>query len=224
MYLTEPLDYIRKDTSAQHSATIIWIHGLGDSGFGHESVAREMNFPDELGITFIFPHAPSIPVTINGGMVMPAWYDILENDISRRIDESGLEESSVKISQIIQGEIDSGILPKNIMVAGFSQGGALALHTALKYPVQLGGVIAMSTYLGAPSVLTASTSQINQSIPIFWGHGTLDPVVPLSLAQESISTLKKSGYTVNYKTYPMEHSIHPQEILDIQNWIPRNLI
>ena len=224
MVLMESLDYIRKNTSAQHKTTIIWMHGLGDSGFGHESIAQQMNFPDDLGITYIFPHAPSIPVTINGGMVMPAWYDILENDISRKIDESGIEESSVKISQIIQGEIESGILPKNIMVAGFSQGGAVALHTALKYPVPLGGVIAMSTYLGAPSVLTASTSQINQFIPIFWGHGTLDPVVPLSLAQESISTLKKSGYTVSYKAYQMEHSIHPQEILDIQNWIPRHLV
>lgn len=221
--MTKPLDYIRKNTSAQHHATIIWIHGLGDSGFGHESVAQEMNFPDELGISFIFPHAPPIPVTINGGMVMPAWYDILENDISRKIDEAGLEESSVKISKIIRDEIESGILPKKIMVAGFSQGGALALHTALKYPVRLGGVIVMSAYLGASSVLSASTSHINQSIPIFWGHGTFDPVVPLSLAKESIDTLMKSGYSVSYEAYEMQHSLHPQEILDIQKWIPSNL-
>ena len=221
--MTKPLDYIRKNTSDHHNTTIIWIHGLGDSGFGHESIAQEMNLPDELGITFVFPHAPSIPVTINDGMVMPAWYDILENDISRKIDEAGLEESSVKIAKIIQGEIESGILPKHIMVAGFSQGGALALHTALKYPVRLGGVIVMSAYLGATSVLTASTSHINQSIPIFWGHGTFDPVVPISLAKESIGTLKKSGYSVSYEAYEMQHSIHPQEILDIQNWIPRNL-
>ena len=221
--MIEPVDYIRKSTSARHNTTVIWMHGLGDSGFGHESIAQEMNFPDDLGITFIFPHAPPIPVTINGGMVMPAWYDILENDISRKIDESGIEASSVKISQIIQGEIESGISPKSIMLAGFSQGGAVALHTALKYPVQLGGVIAMSTYLGTSSVLTASTSEINRSIPIFWGHGTFDPVVPLSLAKESMSTLNKNGYTVSFKAYEMDHSIHPQEILDIQNWITSNL-
>lgn len=213
------LQYIQKNSPTTHTSTIIWLHGLGDSGFGHEPIAQEMSLPDSLGVSFIFPHAKEIPVTVNGGMTMPAWYDILEMDIGRKIDEHGLEESSQQISALIQQEISKGIAPENILIAGFSQGGAVALHTALKFPVKLGGIIAMSTYLGAPSVLQTSTSHINASIPIYWGHGTHDPVVPLALAKESMQTLNNNGYTVSYSEYPMEHSIHPSEIQDIKQWI-----
>ncbi len=213
------LQYIQKKPPTTHTSTIIWLHGLGDSGFGHEPIAHEMSLPDSLGISFIFPHAKKQPVTVNGGISMPAWYDILEMDIGRKIDEQGLEESSQQISAIIQQEIAKGIAPENILIAGFSQGGAVALHTALKFPVKLGGIIALSTYLGAPSVLQTSTSHINASIPIYWGHGTHDPVVPLALAKESMQTLNNNGYTVSYSEYPMEHSIHPSEIQDIKQWI-----
>jgi phospholipase/carboxylesterase len=219
----EALDKIEKQVAADHKSTLIWMHGLGDSGHGHAPLAKELTFPEALGVKFIFPHAPSIPVTINGGMSMPAWYDILEMNLGRKIDEAGLEASSQKISKMIEREVESGIDSKKIILVGFSQGGAVALHTALKYPIPLGGIVCLSTYLGANSVLTSSTTPVNKSIPIFWGHGNLDPVVPLSLAENSIQTLRDHHYEVTFKSYEMEHSIHPQEINDLQSWLVEKL-
>lgn len=221
--MSESLDFIEKNVSNKHKATLIWLHGLGDSGHGHASFAQELKFPEEMGVKFIFPHAPEIPVTVNGGMKMPAWYDILEMGIGRKVDEDGLEESAQKISKLIQNEVASGIDSKNIILVGFSQGGAVALHTALKYPVELGGIMCLSTYLGSQSVLNTSTTPINKNIPIFWGHGSLDPVVTLSLAKESINILESHQYEVKYHEYEMEHSIHPQEVSDIEDWLLKRL-
>lgn len=221
--MAKALKFIEKKLSKQHKTTIIWMHGLGDSGYGHESIADEMSFPEGLGVKFILPHAEEIPVTVNGGATMPAWYDILEMNLGRKIDEQGIQDSSNKISDIIQNEIKSGIKPENIILAGFSQGGAVALHTGLNYPVKLGAIIAMSTYLGVPGVLTSSTAHVNMDTPIFWGHGTYDPVVPLSLGQESMESIQNHRFKIDYKEYEMEHSIHPQEIRDIQNWIIKAL-
>ncbi|MGL1937254.1 MAG: alpha/beta hydrolase [Fibrobacterales bacterium] len=218
-----PLDFIETKPTTPHTATVIWLHGLGDSGFGHEPIAEEMNLDPALGIKFIFPHAPQLPVTVNGGMVMPAWYDILEANLGRKIDEAGIEQSSQQISDIIQQEIENGISADRIILAGFSQGGAVALHTALKYPIKLGGIIAMSTYLGVASVLNLSTSAINSGVTIYWGHGSQDPVVPLQLAKESIKTIEKGGYSVTLNQFPMEHSIHPQEISEVKQYIIRQL-
>lgn len=219
----EALGKIEKLVAPEHRSTLIWMHGLGDSGHGHAPIANELSFPDELGIKYIFPHAPSIPVTINGGMSMPAWYDILEMNLGRKIDEAGLEVSSQKISALIEKEVENGIDSKNIILVGFSQGGAVALHTALKYPVPLGGIVCLSTYLGATSVLHSSTTPVNKDIPIFWGHGSVDSVVPLTLAESSIQTLRDHDYEVTFKSYEMEHSIHPRELEDIQDWIIEKL-
>jgi phospholipase/carboxylesterase len=223
--MTKPtsLNYLESKVSGSHKSTLIWLHGLGDSGHGHQSFAQELSFPEELGVKFIFPHAPSLPVSINGGQSMPAWYDILEMNLGRKIDEDGLENSAIKISELIQNEVDSGIESKNIILVGFSQGGAVALHTALKYPVRLGGIVCMSTYLGTNRVLSTSNTPVNKNIPIFWGHGRQDPVVPLSLALESIETLKKVDYDVDFHEYDMEHSIHPKEVIDVQEWITTQL-
>lgn len=219
----EALEKIEKLVAPEHKSTLIWMHGLGDSGHGHAPLANELTFPEELGVKYIFPHAPSIPVTINGGMSMPAWYDILEMNLGRKIDEAGLEASSQKISALIEHEVEIGIDSKKIMLVGFSQGGAVALHTSLKYPVPLGGIVCLSTYLGATSVLKKSTTPVNKDIPIFWGHGSMDPVVPLSLAESSIQTLRDHNYELTFKSYKMEHSIHPNELLDLQDWIIKNL-
>jgi len=221
--MTTDLTYIERLVSSYHKSTLIWLHGLGDSGQGHESFARELSFPDALGVKFIFPNAPSMPVSVNGGMVMPAWYDILAMDIGRKIDEEGIEASAQKISTLIKREVAQGIDSKKIILVGFSQGGAVALQTALKYPVPLGGIVCLSTYLGVKSVLSASTTPINQNIPIFWGHGTHDSVVRLPLAKQSIQALKDHHYEVTYREYEMEHSIHPDEVVDINQWLVSKL-
>lgn len=221
--MSPQLDFIEKQVSNEHKTTFIWLHGLGDSGHGHASFATELSFPEEFGIKFIFPHAPEMPVTINGGMTMPAWYDILEMDLGRKIDEDGLESSAQKVSELIEREVALGIESKNIYLVGFSQGGAVALQTALKYPVPLGGIVCMSTYLGSKQVFNASTIDINKNTPIFWGHGTVDPVVHLSLAKESIQILEEHQYKIEFHEYHMEHSIHPQEVLDLQAWFTNQL-
>lgn len=217
--MTDQIDFIENKPKSQHRSTIIWLHGLGDSGHGHAPLASELKLPDELGVKFIFPHAPEQAVTVNGGSVMPAWYDILEMDIGRKIDEEGIDTSAKKITSLINLEIELGIDSKKIIIAGFSQGGAVALHTALQSPVTLGAIICMSTYLGAESIFSSENRALNQHTPIFWGHGSSDPVVPLSLAEQSIEVLEKNQYHVELKKYPMEHSIHPDEVSDIRNWI-----
>ncbi len=217
--MSDQIGFIEVKPEFEHRCTIIWLHGLGDSGHGHAPLASELKLAPELGVKFIFPHAPEQPVTVNGGAVMPAWYDILEMDIGRKIDEDGIEESAKKISDLIKAEIENGIESKNILIAGFSQGGAVALHTALQSSHSLAGIICMSTYLGADSIFQSQHRPINQNIPIFWGHGTYDAVVPLALAETSIETLNENNYKVELKTYPMEHSLHPDEVSDISEWI-----
>lgn len=203
------------------TASVIWLHGLGADGHDFEPIVPELNLPANAAIRFIFPHAPSLPVTINGGYVMPAWYDILAMDIDRKVDVKQLEASAQAVAKLIDREVEKGIPSECILLAGFSQGGAVAYQTALSYPKPLAGLLAMSTYFA-----TADTIQLNsanQNLPIAIFHGLQDPVVPESLGQKAQQRLQALGYAPEYFTYAMEHSVNAAELKDlakfIQSWL-----
>ena len=210
------LPAIELETSTNPDSAVIWLHGLGADGNDFAPIVPELRLPDEFSIRFIFPHAPTMPVTINGGFVMPAWYDILEMDIDRRIDIAGLMTSSGEIEAFVSREIERGIDSKRIIIAGFSQGGAVAYQVALSHKKPLGGLLAMSTYLATADII--EYSEINKTIPINIQHGKHDPVVPEHLGRKATAQLIERGYSVSYQNYPMEHSVCPKQIDDISAW------
>lgn len=215
------LDYIERELGADPKFTVIWLHGLGADGHDFEPIVPELNLPIGLGIRFIFPHAPLQPVTINGGMVMRAWYDIRSMEIVREIDEAGIERSAAHVRALIEQEIGRGIDSEHILLAGFSQGGAIALHTGLLVGRSLMGILALSSYVPLMQTVSGQKGELNQSIPIFMGHGTHDPIVPIQLGQQSYENLTAQGYQVEWHTYPMEHSVSIEEIRDAGSWISR---
>lgn len=202
-------------------AAVIWLHGLGADGHDFEAVVPELNLPASAPIRFIFPHAPSMPVTINGGMVMPAWYDILEMNIELKHDEQQLLKSADAISKLIDREIERGIDSRRIIIAGFSQGGAVGYQSALTYPKPLAGLLGLSSYFATSQSIVYNPA--NDELPIQIFHGTADPVVPESLGQQSYDLLIEKGYQANYKTYSMEHSVCMDEIADISTWLQATL-
>ena len=204
------------------NATVIWLHGLGADGHDFEPVVPELRLPENAAIRFIFPHAPSIPVTINNGMVMPAWYDILEMSIEKKVDVKQLLASSQAIDALIDREITRGIDSTRIVIAGFSQGGAVGYQTALTYPKPLAGLIAMSTYFATSESIVPGNE--NKSLPIQIYHGTMDPVVPEVLGKIAYEALKMLDYNVNYQTYPMQHSVCAEEVADISRWMQNILL
>lgn len=206
-------------------AVVIWLHGLGADGHDFEPIVPELNLPKGHGIRFVFPQAAMQPVTINGGYVMRAWYDIKNGDLSREEDAAGVRESARKISDLIKEEMQRYSLPAHkIVIAGFSQGGVIALHTALRYPQQLGGVMVLSAYVALPETVEKERSQANNAISIFMAHGKHDPVIAISHAQASRDQLTSFGYQVNWHSYDMEHSVVPDEIDDIAEWVKKQLI
>ena len=202
-------------------ASVIWLHGLGADGNDFAPIVPQLNLSLDFGVRFIFPHAPAIPVTINSGYVMPAWYDIKQVDVDRHVDNEQLQESASRIHDLIEREIERGIQSKRIIVAGFSQGGAVSFEAALSYEQPLAGIMALSTYFA--TVSTIKINPIQQSIPIMICHGEHDPVVPESLGKRSKASLEKLGFDPEYHSYPIEHSVCPQEIEDIGKWISRVL-
>ena len=180
-----------------------------------------LTLPDSAHVRFIMPHAPRLPVTINGGMVMPAWYDILAMDLGRRVDEVQLKTSAERIQALIEEQIDQGIDSRRIIVAGFSQGGAVAYQAALSFPQPLGGLLAMSTYFATADSIDLADS--NREIPIEVHHGNFDPIVPETLGRSGVERLKEMGYTVNYRQYPMAHALCPQQVNDIGKWLSERL-
>lgn len=198
---------------------IIWLHGLGANGHDFEPIVPELNLSAAKNIRFIFPHAPSQPVTINGGIVMPAWYDIISPQMEQREDASGIRRSQQLIEALVQRENARGVATEKIILAGFSQGGAIALHTGLRYPQRLAGILALSTYLPLVQTVRQEASEINQALPIFMAHGSHDPIVPLRLGDDSRHYLEQLGYQLEWKTYFMEHSVCPEEISDISQWL-----
>lgn len=221
--MTELPDFIEHEHATRPQYAVIWLHGLGADGRDFEPVVPALNLSPEVGVRFVFPHAPRRPVTVNGGMVMRAWYDIESLDIASKVDAEGVGASVEMVHALIAREKERGIASQQIILAGFSQGGAIALHTALLYPERLAGVIALSTYLPLPAALTDRRRAANLNVPIFMGHGTYDPVVPLALGDASHQQLQTLGYQVDWRTYPMEHSVNMDEIHDIGVWL-RNII
>lgn len=214
-----PQPHITIETAGTISAAVIWLHGLGADGNDFAPIVPQLNLPDDLGVRFIFPHAAIRPVTINRGMKMRAWFDMTAISESAPIDYDGLKESSEQIKKLIRQQNEAGIPYEKIVLAGFSQGGALALHVALHYPQQFAGVLALSTYIPKGTDVTQSALPTNNSTSIFMAHGKSDMVVPYSLGQKSFDVLRGLGLKVEWHSYPMEHSVCPQEIQDIGQWL-----
>ncbi len=206
------------------NASIIWMHGLGADGSDFEDLAGQLQLPDALSIRFIFPHAPIQPVTLNGGMKMRSWYDLYELSTNSREDEKGLWDAHEKIAELIEQEHLRGIPRNRIILGGFSQGGALALYTGLRYSHALGGIIALSTYLPLAKKLSEQANPAQEHIPIFIAHGTQDPVVPYAWGKLSDTYLKKQAYKVDWHEYRMAHQLCLPEIADIREWIIKQLL
>ena len=215
------LPAVEFETGKKPDCCVIWLHGLGADGNDFAPIVPELGLPEELGVRFIFPHAPRIPVTINGRLVMPAWYDILEMEIDRRVDIDGLMGSARAISLFIDRELDRGISSRRIILAGFSQGGAVAYQVALSCKVRLCGLLAMSTYFATSSEIELEAA--NRDLPIEVMHGLYDPVVPEKLGRKTVDFLEEHGYSYNYRTYPMEHNVCVEQIQDIGDWFRKLL-
>jgi phospholipase/carboxylesterase len=217
----EFLPAIEIETAPGARSSVIWLHGLGADGNDFVPVVDQLDLPD--AVRFVFPHAPLQPVTINGGYVMRAWYDIGYQDLTLKEDEKGVRESQAAVERLIAREIERGVPPARIALAGFSQGGAIALQAGLRHPQRLAGIMALSTYLPLPDRLEPELSAANRDIPIFMAHGVEDPIVPLKLAMASCSRLLTLGYPVEWHEYDMPHSVHPDELLHIGDWLRRVL-
>lgn len=203
----------------QATASVIWLHGLGADGHDFEAIVPELQLPEGSPVRFIFPHAPEQAVTINQGYVMRAWYDITSLDFNAAQDAAGIRQSAEQLAALIESEHQRGIAYDRIVIAGFSQGGVIALQTGLRFPHRLAGIMALSTYLALPETLATEASQVNQEIPIFMAHGIDDDIVPYVLGEISKQQLVKQGYPVEWQSYPMGHSVHPDEINDISAWL-----
>ncbi len=212
------------EPESEASASVIWLHGLGADGHDFEPIVPELGDDLSSRVRFVFPFAPHRPVTINGGMVMRAWYDISDADIARRADENGVRGSGEILSAMVDAEIERGVSPERVVLAGFSQGGAIALHTGLRYPRPLAGILALSAYLPLLEPTRAEASEANRKVPIFLAHGSQDPIIPLSLSEKSREFLTGLGYVVECHTYPMPHSVCAEEVRDIRDWLCRILI
>lgn len=215
------LPAVEQETRPHPDAAVIWLHGLGADGHDFAPIVPELNLPPELGIRFIFPHAPSLPVTVNGGYVMPAWFDILVMDIDRKVDSTQLLRSAAAIAAFVEREIARGIDSRRIILAGFSQGGAVAYQLGLSFPQPLGGLIAMSTYFATSDQV--EFSEANRHLPIEIHHGVYDAVVPQALGIRAAEFLQQHGYHINFRTYPMDHSVCPQQIVHIAEALQRFL-
>lgn len=211
------IELIHGDGDVQHA--VIWLHGLGATANDFPPVVPELGLPKQRAIRFVFPQAPDRPITINGGMRMPGWYDIKGMDIKDKQDAEGMADSHALLEQLIQAQIDLGVPSQHIIIAGFSQGGAVAYFTGLRTPHRLAGILALSTYLPFAQQSEAEHSAVNLSTPIFASHGSFDPVVPLTLGETSVAQLKSLGYAVQWQVYPMEHNVIMPQIKDIGEWI-----
>ena len=219
--MTSVLSHISLETGKSPQHSIIWLHGLGADGEDFVSIAEEMNLP--VAVRYLFPHAPKQPVTINGGLIMRAWYDITASDIVTKQDVKGIRASQAAIEMLIAQEKQRGIVTDNIFLAGFSQGGAIALHTGLRHASRLGGILALSAYLLQAETLSIEASAAALNTPIFMAHGHSDPIVPYARGKSSADELKKRGYQVEWHEYGMPHSVCAEEVRDVQTWLTRKL-
>ena len=213
------LPTIEIETAPKPSAAVIWLHGLGADGNDFAGIVPALKLTGTPPVRFVFPHAPRIPVTVNGGYIMPAWYDILGIDLVSIQDAAGIHRSAAAISALIDNEIERGIPAENIVLAGFSQGCAMALHTGLRFPQRLAGIMALSGYLPLAETVAAERDKVNQQTPILMAHGSMDPVVIQLRGEASRDALLALGYSVEWRSYLMAHAVHPSELLDISRFL-----
>jgi phospholipase/carboxylesterase len=215
------LPHITLETGKSPQHSIIWLHGLGADGEDFVSMGEEMKLP--VAVRYLFPHAPKQPVTINGGVIMRAWYDIMASNMVAQQDAKGIRASQAAIEMLIAQEKQRGIVTENIFLAGFSQGGAIALHTGLRQASRLGGILALSTYLPLADTLSSGASAAALNTPIFMAHGHCDSIVTYARGKASADELKKQGYQVEWHEYDMQHSVCSEEVRDIQTWLTHKL-
>lgn len=201
------------------TASVIWLHGLGADGHDFEALVPQLDLPAEANVRFVFPHAPYRPVTINGGQVMRAWYDVLSMSFGEAQDEQGIRQSARQIEMLIERETGRGIPAGRIILAGFSQGGAIALHTGLRFAPQLGGILALSTYLPLADSVTGEMPDANRTLSVMMMHGSEDPVIPLALGERSRRHLEALGIDIDLRTYPMAHALCAEQVRDIRAWL-----
>lgn len=214
-------DSVEIDPPGEHRCSVIWLHGLGADGHDFEPIVAELRLPEQHGIRFVFPHAPHRPVTINGGMRMRAWYDIADTDIGRATDTKGIEASAAIARALIEREAERGVACNRIVLAGFSQGGAIALHAGLRHPQRLAGLLALSAYLPLAERLPGELAAANRLTPILQAHGAMDPVIAIELARASRDAIAAQRPAPEWREYPMAHAVCPQEIADIREWLLR---
>jgi phospholipase/carboxylesterase len=217
------LDAIQIETAPNPTVSVIWLHGLGADGSDFVPIVQELDLTGCPGIRFIFPHAPTMPVTINNGYIMRAWYDIVSPDLTRREDEASLRKSQELVEQLIAQEKARGIPAERIVVAGFSQGCAMTLQTGLRHPEKLAGLLCLSGYLPLQAAVAAERHSANHDTPIFMAHGRLDPVIAIERAEGSRDYLNSLGYKVEWHEYAMPHSVCAEEVADVGAWLRRVL-
>jgi phospholipase/carboxylesterase len=204
-------------------AAVVFLHGLGADGHDFEPVVPYLGLPETLGVRFVFPHAPSRPVTVNGGLVMPAWFDIRGLDLAQAPDAHGIESSSRLVRTLLEHQAERGVPPERTVLAGFSQGGAMALQVGLTHPHRLAGILGLSCYLPLPDHVRGEEARANQRTPIFLGHGTDDDIVALSRGEAARDFLRDAGYATDWRTYRMAHAVDAQEIVDVGAWLRERL-
>ena len=212
----QPPETVEIESGANPVGSVIWLHGLGADGHDFEPIVPELRLPAELPLRFVFPHAPVRPVTINGGMAMRAWYDIVSLDATGRADADGVRDSTALLEALIDRERERGMDAARIVVAGFSQGGAIAINAALRAEERLAGLMALSTYIALPGELAESTA--SRDLAVFMAHGSFDPMIPMHWGRASADRLTEAGFDVEWHDYPMAHAVCPQEIQDIRAW------
>ncbi|MEQ1533539.1 MAG: carboxylesterase [Sideroxydans sp.] len=215
------IPHIILETGNNPQYSLIWLHGLGANGEDFVPIADEIRLPQ--AVRYLFPHAPKRAVTINGGLIMPAWYDIRELDIGAQQDVAGIQESQQKINQLIEREIAQGIPPAHIFLVGFSQGGAMALHCGLRFPQKLGGILALSSYLPLADRLPEEVNPLAKLTPVLMAHGHHDAVVPYSLGQASANLLQQQGCNLEWHDYAMSHTVCSEEVCDIEKWLQQRV-
>lgn len=208
---------VEVETGPNPIGSVIWLHGLGADGHDFEAIVPELRLPESLSLRFVFPHAPVRPVTLNNGMEMRAWYDIISLDRNGPVDDAGINDSSAILESLLEREMERGIDPGQIVVAGFSQGGAIAINTVLRSSGNLAGLLALSTWLPLPAATDGHGA--DTSLPVFMAHGRFDPMIPMQFGRLSADRLIEAGFDVEWHDYPMAHAVCPDEIVDIRRWL-----
>lgn len=219
----ELLPFVEVNPNKPADAVVIWLHGLGDSGNGFAPIVQQLGLPDTMAVRFVFPHAPIIPVTINGGMEMRAWYDIKSLSFEDRADMDGVQRSATQVEHLLQTEIEKGIPPERIILAGFSQGGVITYYLSLRLQQKLAGILTLSTYMCDKDQSRTDWSEVNKDTPIFASHGAYDEMVPIALGKSAHMNLEEAGFNATWKQYPMQHNVHMSQIEDIAKWLQARL-